>query len=80
MLNVLCSFSSISAITSSILIVIGYVREIRYMFQFAVPTLEDFFGSQCYINTVEDVDWVSLAPDRKVWKASLNVVMSLHIL
>jgi hypothetical protein len=23
------------------------------------------------------VDWVSLAPDRKVWKAPLNMVMAL---
>jgi len=55
-LNVLCNFSSISVITSSILVMIGYVREIRYMYQFAVPTLEDFFESQYYINTKGDMD------------------------
>ena len=32
-LNVLCSFSSISTITSSSLVMIGYVREIRHMYQ-----------------------------------------------
>ena len=42
-LNVLCSLSSISMITSSILVMIGYVREIRHMYQFAVLNLEDFF-------------------------------------
>jgi len=42
MLSVLCSFSSISMITSSILVMNGHVREIRHMYQFAVPTLEDF--------------------------------------
>ena len=30
-----------------------------------------------YINTVGDVDWVCLAPDRKVWKAPLNMVFRL---
>jgi hypothetical protein len=38
-----------------------------------------FFESQYYINTVGDVDWVCLAPDRKVWKAPLNMVMSLQV-
>jgi len=37
-LNVLRSFSSISVIISSILVMIGYVREIRHMYQFAVST------------------------------------------
>ena len=27
-----------------------------------------------------DVDWVSLASDRKVWKAPQNMVMSLQVL
>jgi len=49
------------------------------MYQFVVPTSEDSFESQYYINTVGDVDWVSLAPDSKVWKAPLNMVMSLHV-
>ena len=39
-----------------------------------------FFESECYINTVGVVDWVCLAPDRKVWKAPLNMVMSLQVL
>jgi hypothetical protein len=29
--------------------------------------------------TVGDVDWVCLAPDRKVWKAPLNMVMCLFM-
>ena len=78
LLNVLCSFSSISMITSSILVMIGYVREIRHMYRFAVPTLEDF-EIQYYVKIVEDMDWFSLAPNRKVWKAALNMVMSLHV-
>jgi len=41
-LNIFCSFSSISVIISSILVVIGHIREIRHMYQFAVPTSEDF--------------------------------------
>jgi hypothetical protein len=56
----------------------GHEREIRHMYQFAVRTAEGFFESQYYINTVGDVDWVCLAPDRKLWKAPLNVVMSLY--
>ena len=28
---------------------------------------------------MEDVDWVCLAPDRKVWKAFLDMVMSLEV-
>ena len=65
MLNILCSFSSISMITSSILVMNAYVREIRHMYQFAVPTLEDF-EIQYYVKIVEDMNWVSLAPNRKV--------------
>ena len=38
-LNVLCSISSLSVIIYSILVMIGYVREIRHTYQFAVPTL-----------------------------------------
>jgi len=41
--------------------------------------MRGFFESQCYINTVGDVDWVCLAPDRKVRKAPLNMVMSLQV-
>ena len=78
MLNVLCNFSSISMITSSILVMIGYVREIRHMYRFAMPTLEDFLKVSI-IYTVGDVDWVCLAPDRKEWEAPLNVVMSVHV-
>jgi len=35
--------------------------------------------NQYYINTVGDVDWVCLAPDRKVLKAPLNIVMCLQV-
>jgi len=38
LLYVLYRFSSISVIISSILVMIGFVREIRHMYQFAVPT------------------------------------------
>ena len=66
MLNVLRCFSSISVIISNILVVIGHVREITHMYQFD-------------IKTVEDMQWVCLAPNRKVWKAPLNVIMSIHV-
>ena len=79
MLNVLCSCSSISMITSSILVMIGYVREIRHYVPICCTYFRGFFESQYYIYTVGDVDWVCLAPDRKVWEAPLNVVMSLDI-
>ena len=36
------SFSSISLIISFMVAMIGYVKEIRLMYQFAVATLEDF--------------------------------------
>ena len=78
MLNVLCSFSSISVIISSILIMIGHVTGIRHMYQFSVPTSGNF-EIQYYIKAVENMDWVYLASDRKVWKAPLNKVMSLHV-
>ena len=28
---------------------------------------------------MRDVDWVSLAPDRNMWKPPLNTVMSFHV-
>ena len=62
----------------SILVMTGYVREIRHIYRFAVPTSEDF-EIQCYVKTVEDMNWFSLAPSRKVWKAPLNMVMSLYV-
>jgi len=65
-------------IISCILVMIGYVREVRHMYQFGVPTWEDFEIYYC-VKTVADMHWVSLAPDRKVWKAPLNMVMSLHV-
>ena len=65
-------------ITSSILVMIGYVREIRHMYRFAMPTLEDFLKVSI-IYTMGDVDWVCLAPDRKEWEAPPNVVMSVHV-
>jgi len=57
---------------------IGHAREIGYIYQFAVPTSEDF-EIEYYIKTVEDMHWVCLAPSRKVWKAPLNMVMSHHV-
>jgi hypothetical protein len=57
----------------------GHVREIRHMYQFAVPTAENFFESQYFMITVGDVDWVCLVLDRKVWKAPLNMIMCLHV-
>jgi len=77
-LNVLRSFSSVGVIICSIMVMNGYVTEIRHMFQFAVPTSEDFETQYC-IKTVEHMHWIYLAPDRKVWKAPLNKVMSLHV-
>jgi hypothetical protein len=56
----------------------GHVREIRHI-PICCAYFKGFFESQYYINTEGDVDWVSLAPDRKVWKAPLNVVMSLLV-
>ena len=41
--------------------------------------MREFFESYYYINIVVDVDWVCLAADRKVWKAPLNMVMSLQV-
>ena len=38
------------------------------------------FLKRYYINTVEDMDWVCLAADRKVWNVPLNIVMSLEVL
>jgi len=65
-------------IISSIQVMIGHVTEIRHMYQFAVPTSGDF-EIQFYIKVVENMDRVSLAHDRKVWKAPLNEIMSLHV-
>ena len=48
------------------------------MYQLFVPNSEDF-ETQCCIKTVEDMQWVSLAPRRKVWKTPLSMVMSLHV-
>ena len=42
LLNLLCSFSTISMISCRMLLVIGHVREIRHMYCYAVPTSEDF--------------------------------------
>jgi hypothetical protein len=79
-LNILGSFSRISMVISSILVMNGQVREIRHMYQFAVPTAEDFFESQYCMITVGDVDWVCLAPDKKVWKYPLIVVKCRYVL
>jgi len=57
---------------------IGHVREIAHMYQFAVSTSGDL-EIEYYIKTVEDMHWVCLALDRSAWKAPLNVVMSLHV-
>ena len=48
-LNVLCNFSSISVITSSILVMIGYVREIRHYVPICCTYFRGFFESQYYI-------------------------------
>ena len=42
-LNVLRSFSSISVIISSMLVMIVNVREIRHMYWYSLPISEDFF-------------------------------------
>jgi len=76
-LNVVHSFSSFYVIISSILVIIGHVREIGHMYQFAVPTSGDI-EIEYYIQTVEDMHWVCLAPNRKVSKSPLSVIMSLH--
>jgi hypothetical protein len=40
---------------------------------------QGMFECQYHVNTVGDVDWVCLGPNRKVWKASLNMVMSVQV-
>jgi len=57
---------------------IGRMREIRHVL-ICCAYIRGFFESQYYINTVGDVDWVCLAPDRKVWKAPLYMVMCLQV-
>jgi len=42
-------------------------------------TVRGMYVSHCYINTVGVVDWVCMVLDRKVWKASLDMVMSLQV-
>ena len=78
MLKVLCSISSISVFISSMLVMIGHVREIKHVL-ICCANIRGFFESRYYINTVGDVDWVCLAPDGKVWKAPLNILMSLQV-
>jgi len=56
----------------------GYVREIKHVL-ICCAYIRGFFESQYYINTVGYVDWVSLAPDRKVRNAPQNMVMSLQV-
>jgi len=75
--NVLCSFSSISIVISKMLVMIGHVREIRHVL-ICCAYIGGYFENLYYINSVGDVAWVCLAPDRKVCKAPLNVVMSLQ--
>ena len=65
MLNVLSRFSSFSMIICSILVMIGYVRDEIYIL-ICCAYIRGYFESQYHITTVGDVDWVSLAPDRKV--------------
>jgi len=43
-LYVLRSFSSISVIISSILLMIGNIKEIRHMYWYSLPISEDFLG------------------------------------
>ena len=78
MLNVLCNFSSISVIISSMLVMIGRVREIRHVL-ICCAYIRGFFECRYFINTVLDVDWVCLAPERKVWEATVNILMSLQV-
>jgi hypothetical protein len=60
---------------------IGYVRKVRHMTYVVIccAYIRGFFESEHYINTVVVVVWVCLAPDRRVWKVLLNVVMSLQV-
>jgi len=58
-------FVALLVMISSILVMIGHVREIAHMYHFAVPTSGDL-EIEYYIKTVEDMHWVCLAPDRKV--------------
>jgi len=57
---------------------IGHVREIPHMYQYAVPTSEDF-EIEYYIKPDEFKQWVCLVPDRKVWNSPLNLIMSHNI-
>jgi hypothetical protein len=41
--------------------------------------IRGFFEIQYYINTVGVVDWVYLAPDRKVWKDPVKMIMSVQV-
>jgi hypothetical protein len=41
--------------------------------------IRGFFESQYYVDTVGDMDWISLAPDRKVWKAPMKMVMCVQV-
>jgi len=72
-MNVLRSFSSISIIFSFMVVMIGHVRKVRCVVICCAH--RGFFESQYYVNTAGYVDWASLAPSRKVWKAPLNMVM-----
>ena len=77
-MNVLSSFSSISIIISFMVVMIGHVRGKTYVLICCAP-IRGSFESQYYVTTVGYVDWASLAPDRKVWKAPLNMVMCLLV-
>jgi hypothetical protein len=57
---------------------IGYVRDKTYV-PICCAYIRGFFESQYYMNTVGDVEWVCLAPDRKKWEAPLNMVMCLQV-
>jgi len=76
--NVLCSFNCISIIVSKMLVMIGHVREIRHVL-ICCAYIRGYFENLYYINSVGDVAWVCLATDRKVWKAPLNIIMSLQV-
>ena len=65
-------------IISSMIVMTDHVREMRHVL-ICCPYISGFFKSYYYVNTVRDVDWISLVPDRNVWKAPLNMVMSFHV-
>jgi len=62
--NVICSCSSISVIISSMLVMIGHVKRDKTHVLICCAYIRGYFKSPYNIDTVGDVDWVCLAPDR----------------